>query len=75
MKTKITYRPGRLFTVFISLTGLFLALLVTANSSSDLALKRFGGLTQKRGSLPAIQLEQVASGLTQTNYRHQCRRW
>ena len=59
--------------LFTSLTGLFLALLVLADSSTDLtpkgfasgALQRFNGLGQKRGTLPTIQLEQVASGLTQ----------
>jgi glucose/arabinose dehydrogenase len=62
-----------LIVLFTSLTGLFLALLVLADSSRDLtpkvvasgALQRFNGLAQKRGSLPTIQLEQVASGLTQ----------
>ena len=50
-----------------------MALLVLADSSRDLtpkvfasgALQRFNGLGQKHGSLPLIQLEQVASGLTQ----------
>ncbi len=65
--------PRLLIVLFASLTGLFLALLVTASSSSDLtpkvfasgALQRFNGLGQKRGPFPTIQLEQVASGLTQ----------
>jgi len=51
--------------LFVSLCGFFLALLVTANSSRDLALQRFNGSKQKEGSLPAIELQQVASGLTQ----------
>ena len=59
--------------LFTCLTGLFLALLVLAESSRDLtpkafasgALQRFNGLGQKRGSFPTITLEQVASGLTQ----------
>jgi hypothetical protein len=62
-----------LIVLFTSLSGLFLALLVLADSSRDLtpkifaseALQRFNGLGQKHGSLPLIQLEQVASGLTQ----------
>jgi glucose/arabinose dehydrogenase len=50
-----------------------LALLALADSSRDLtpkvfasgALQRFNGLGQKRGPFPTIQLEQVASGITQ----------
>ena len=65
--------PRLLIVLFASLTGLFLALLVTASSSSDLtpkvfasgALQRFNGLGQKRGPFPTIQLEQVGPGLTQ----------
>ena len=70
MKKKVTsasgfFRLRFLIVLFASLTGLFLALLVTANSFSDLAFQGSNGLTQKRGSSPTIELEQVVSGLTQ----------
>src|SRR5262245_19663926 len=53
-----------LICLFVFLSGLFLALLVTANSRSDLMSRRFSGPTQKQGPFPTIQLEQVVSGLT-----------
>jgi glucose/arabinose dehydrogenase len=56
---------GFLIVLFASLTGLFLALLVTASSFSDLTLRRVNDLRQRCGSFPTITLEQVASGLTQ----------
>src|SRR4029450_5774752 len=55
----------RLISLFVSLFGFFLVLLVTANPSRDLTLERGNGLTQKRGPFPAIQLEKVVGGLTQ----------
>jgi glucose/arabinose dehydrogenase len=57
--------PRLLIVLFASLTGLFLALLVAASSSSDLTFRRSNGLRQRRGPFPTIQLEQVVSGLTQ----------
>jgi len=81
MKKKVTsasgfFRLRFLIVLFVSLTGLFLLALgdlVTAHSFSDLGPKVFtsgafqasNGLTQKRGSSPAIELEQVVPGLTQ----------
>ena len=78
MKKKVTSASGffsvrSLIVLFTSLTGLFLALLVTASSFSDFtpktfasgALRRINSLTQRRGPLPTIQLEQVVSGLTE----------
>jgi glucose/arabinose dehydrogenase len=78
MKTKISYRLVRFsLGLFVFLAGLFLLALgelVTAISSSDSThqlRKQFragdlvDGITQKRGPFPAIQLEPVASGLTQ----------
>src|ERR1041385_8434933 len=55
----------RLISLFVSLSGFFLALLVTAHPSRDLTLERGNALTQKRGPFPAIQLEKVVGGLTQ----------
>jgi glucose/arabinose dehydrogenase len=64
----------RLISLSVSLCGFLLALLVTANSSSDLTrqLRRpsragdlVAGLTQKQGPFPTIQLDPVVSGLTQ----------
>ena len=51
--------------LFVSLSGLFWALLVTADSSGDLTLQGFSSSTRKRSPFPTIQLEQVVSGLTQ----------
>src|SRR6266536_4245901 len=81
MKKKVTSASGFfglrfLIVLFVSLTGLFLLALgelVTAHSPSDSAPKVFAsgafqgsnGLTQKRGSSPTIELEQVVPGLTQ----------
>lgn len=80
MKTKIPHRlvPLLIFrrergfvslrfliVLVASLTGFFLALLVTANSSGDLKLQRHNSLRQRSGSFPTIKLEQVASGLIQ----------
>ena len=78
-KTKITHRvPGlalreggfvslrRLITLFVSLSGFFLVLLVTANPSRDIRPEPGKGLTQKPvGPFPVIQLEKVVGGLTE----------
>jgi glucose/arabinose dehydrogenase len=67
MKTKITYRR-LLVVLFVFLSGfvlLALGELVTASSFSDVRHGRPDGLTQKRALFPTIQLEQVATGLTQ----------
>jgi glucose/arabinose dehydrogenase len=63
----------RLISLSVALCGFSLALLVTANSPSNLTPKVFAGgerqqvngLAQKRGPFPTIQLDPVVSGLTQ----------
>jgi glucose/arabinose dehydrogenase len=54
-----------LISLFVSVSILFLALLVTATSFSDFRLRRPGGSKQRDGSFPTIKLEPVVSGLTQ----------
>jgi glucose/arabinose dehydrogenase len=54
-----------LISLFVSVSILFLALLVTATSFSDFRLRRLGGSKQRDGSFPTIKLEPVVSGLTQ----------
>src|ERR1700755_1050546 len=54
-----------LISLFVSVSILFLALLVTATSFSEFRLRRLDGSRQRDGSFPTIKLEPVASGLTQ----------